>query len=112
MSIRKILVIALLAMSLPAAAEFVTVSLAHEVALSNMRVPATPSSGVQFRKCDDCESIILRVTPHTQYLVNGQAVDLKEFRANVFNIRDRASKVVVIKHHLETDTVESISVHI
>ena len=112
MSIRKLLTIALLVMSLPVAAEFTTVSLAHEVALSNVRVPATPSSGVQFRLCDDCDSIILRVTPHTRYLVNGEVVELKEFRANVFNIRDRSSQLVIIKHHLETDTVESISVHI
>lgn len=112
MSIRKFLTIALLVLSLPVAAEFTTVSLAYEIALSDFRVPATPSSGVQFRECEECDHKILRVTPHTRYVVNGQSVDLKEFRKRVFDVRDRAAATVIVLHHLESDTVESVSISI
>ena len=110
MNIRKVLVTTLLLLSLPAAAEFVTVSKAYEVALSDFRVPATPSSGVQFKECAECDYEIIRVTPNTQYKVNGQSVPLKEFREMVFQVRDRAATMVIVLHHLESDTVEAVSV--
>ena len=102
----------LLLLSMTAAAEFETVSLAYEVSLSNLRVPATPSSGVMFKECDDCLVKSLRVTPATEYRVNGKAMTLKEFRKNVFQIRDRANTWAVVLHHLESDTAVSVSIAI
>ena len=110
MKIKSILVVALLSLSLPAAADFTTVSEIYETALSDVRIPATPSSGIQFRTCDDCEMQLLRVTPNTRYQVNGKSLSLSEFRKRVFSISDRARTFVGIKHHLETDIVLSVSV--
>ena len=110
MKIRHFLIAALLTISLPAAADFTTVAEAYELSLSNVRVPATPSSGIVFRKCDDCEMMTVRVTPATQYLVNRKPVTLKEFRERVFQVRDRAATSVIVKHHFESDTVVSVSV--
>ena len=110
MNVKKVLLIALLTLSLPVAADFETVSKAYEIALSDFRVPATPSSGVQFKECAECDARIIRVTPNTQYRINGRSVVLKEFRKNVFQIRDRASTMVIVLHHLESDTVEAVSV--
>ena len=112
MGIRKVIVTALLVLSLPVAAEFQTVSLAYEIALSDFRVPATPSSGVQFKECEECEYRILRVTPNTRSVVNSQRVELQDFRRLVFGVRDRAAATVIVLHHLESDTVESISINI
>lgn len=112
MSIKKALICTLLFLSLPVAAEFVTVSKAYEVALSDFRVPATPSSGVIFKVCEDCDYKTIRVTTKTRYRVNSRAVTLKEFRKSVFQVRDRASKMIIVLHHLESDTVESVSVNL
>ena len=112
MKIQTTLLPVLLFLSLSAVAEFRTVSRAYEINLSNFRVPATPSSGVIFQKCDECKPKTVRVTPSTRYEVNGQSVTLKEFRKNVFQIRNRAEKTIIVLHHLETDTVVSVSVTI
>ena len=110
MNFKKLIICTLLFLSLPAAADFETVSRAYEVAFSDFRVPATPSSGVQFKECAECDSTIIRVTPYTEYRVNGHLVDLKEFRKGVFQIRDRANTMVIVLHHLESDTVKAVSV--
>jgi hypothetical protein len=110
MNVRKIFLIALLTLSLPVTAEFVIVSEAYEIALSDFRVPATPSSGAQFKQCEECDYQTVRVTPNTQYVVNGKTVTLKEFRKRVFDIRDRAAATIIVLHHLELDVIESVSV--
>jgi hypothetical protein len=112
MKIKTILVTALLMLSLSAAAEFTTIARAYEIALSNFRVPATPSAAAIFRQCDECDARAVRVTPSTLYVVNGQPVTLKEFRKSVFGIRRRVETTVIVKHHLETDTIVSVTVTI
>jgi hypothetical protein len=110
MKIKHFFIAALLTVSLPAAAEFTTLIEAYELALSDVTVPATPSSGISFKKCADCDMQTVRVTPNTRYSVNGQVYPLKEFRKHVFGIRDRASTFVSVMHHLESDVVVSVSV--
>jgi hypothetical protein len=112
MNIKTLLFAILLGFSLPVAAEFTTVSLAHEVSLSNFRVPATLNSGVAFKKCDDCDIQRSRVTEGTQYIINGQPVPLKEFRKSVFKVRNRAGNTITVLQHLESNTVVSVSVTI
>lgn len=110
MKIKFALISTLLLLSFQVSAEFTTVSRAYEIALSDFRVPATPSSGVIFKECADCEAKTVRVTPKTRYEVNGRPVTLKEFRKSVFQIRNRADETIIVLHHLETDTVVSVSV--
>lgn len=112
MNVKKLLICVALIVSFPVAAEFTTISRAYEISLSDFRVPATPSSGVIFKECADCDMITVRVTPHTQYIVNGRSVELKEFRKNIFQIRDREAETIIVLHHLETNTVVSVSVEI
>lgn len=112
MNIKTLLIAILLGLSLPVAAEFTTVSLAHEVSLSNFRVPISHNSVVSFKICDDCDSQSVRATPKTQYVVNGHPVKLKEFRELVFKVTDRARTIVIVLHHLESNTVVSVSVTI
>ena len=51
-----------------------------------------------------------RITGNTQFLVNGKSVELKEFRKQVFQVRDRLNKWLTVLHHLDQDTITSISV--
>lgn len=110
MNIKTLLVTILLGLSLPVAADFRTVSMAHEVSLSNFRVPISTNSGVSFKTCDNCELQTSRATPKTQYVVNGRAVPLKEFREVVFQVKDRAHTAIIVLEHLETNTIVSVSV--
>lgn len=110
MKTKSFLIAALLSLSLSAAADFTTIAEVHELALSDVRIPATPSSGIVFRDCADCEMQVIRVTPSTRYTINGTAYDLKEFRRRVFDIRDREKTFVAITHHLEADIVTAVSV--
>lgn len=110
MKTRHFIIAALLSISLPAAADFTTIAEAYELSLADVQVPATPSSGIVFRKCTECDMQVVRVTPNTQYLINGKNYTLKEFRERVFNIRDRSETFVSVLHHLESDVVLSVSV--
>ena len=112
MNIRKSLICAILIISLPAVAEFTTISRAYEMALSDVRVPATPNSGIIFKKCAECDMVTVRVTPNTQYIVNGRSLPLKDFRKAVFQVTHRDTTPVTVLHHLESDTIVSVSVAI
>jgi hypothetical protein len=112
MKIKGLLTLALWAISLSAAAQFTTVAPAYEIALSNFRAPATQSGGLAFRECDSCELQQLRVTPTTAYSVNGRSVLLKDFRKALRSADDRDAVTVIVKHHLESDTVVSVAVSI
>ena len=92
------------------AADFTTISEAYELALSDVTIPATPSSGIQFKRCSDCDVQTVRVTPNTRYSVNGEVLPLKDFRRRVFNISNRSTTFVSVLHHLESDVVLSVSV--
>ena len=98
----------LLGMVLPATAEFTTVTRAHEVALSEFRAPATESGGIAFRICSSCELNSVRVTANTRYFVNEKAVSLVDFRQAIASVRKRDENIVIVNHHLESDTIVSI----
>ena len=100
----------LLTFGLSANAEFRTVTRAYEIALSDLRVPGTASGSLIFKKCADCDSQVILMSGQTQFIVNGESVGIREFRKTVFRVRDRRWKMVVVKHHLESDTITSLRV--
>ena len=110
MHIRTLLVALLMTFSLSAAADFVTVEEGYEVALSDMTVPVTSTGSLVFRECEDCDAKSIRMTRNTRFVVNGRTVELKEFRKHVFQVSDRTGVPVTIMHHLESDTIVSVSV--
>jgi len=112
MTIKTTFIIALLGLSLPAAAEFQTVSLAYEIALSDFRAPASANGGVVFKECSTCEQKSVRATPDTSYLVNGRSLELAKFREAVARVSDRDGTTLTVLHHLESDTIVSIKVWI
>lgn len=109
MTIRYFFAALMLALCVPAAAEFTTISRAYEVPLNLFNVPVTRNGRIAVKQCDDCTLESGRLTADTQFIINGRPVELTEFRKSVFSIRDRDAATVVVLHHLETDTISSIS---
>ncbi len=110
MKIRALFIAVLLSLSFSALADFVTVQRAYEVRLSTFNVPVTHNGVISFKECETCDAVSARLTGNTLFLVNGKAVELKEFRKQVFQVRDRSKKWVTVLHYLAEDTVTSISV--
>ena len=110
MKIRTLFAAVMISLSFSAAADFTTVERAYEVNLATFNVPVTHNGIISFKECDTCEAVSARLTGQTRFIINGKAVELKEFRKSVFQVRDRSSKSVTVLRHLEADTVTSISV--
>lgn len=108
MTLKTLLPIALLCLSLSAAADFTTTSRAYEVVLNDFQAPATENGAAFFKTCHTCDAMRVRVTPNTRYFVNGKAVPLHAFREAVAMADRRRVLPVVVLHHLESDTIVSI----
>lgn len=108
----KFLTALALLVSVPAAAQFTTITRAHEVALSDFHMPASPNGSVSFRPCRDCDMLILSVTVATEYVLNGERLELREFRKRLSTVRDRDAVTLTVMHHLETDTVPAVKVRL
>jgi len=110
MKIKLFLAALILGLALPAAADLEVVALAHEISLSNFMAPATQSGGLSFKECNSCATKTVRVTPSTRYMVDGKSVRLDQFKQAVQPLRDRDTVSVIVKHHLNSDTIVSVSV--
>lgn len=95
--------------ALPAAADFQTVSRAYEVALSNLTVPTSTNSRILFKECDECNTETARLTPNTDFVVNGRSVRFEKFRSIANEINEADSVPVTVLHHLESGTVVRLS---
>lgn len=112
MNIKTLITVTLICFCLSAAAEDRIISLAYEVTLSNFSAPTTANSSIAFKECDECEQKRVRVTDATSYSINGKAVRLEDFRKSVGQVRDRDDHLVIVLHHLESDTIKSLDVSI
>lgn len=110
MNIKFLVAVLLLSLgtSIPASGQIV--SLAYEVPLSEFRAPATTNGGASFRECSECERHLVRVTAATHYLINGKSMRLQAFKEALMHANDRDEKTLTVLHHLESDTIQSISV--
>jgi len=93
-----------------AVAEIRTITLAHEVFLSDFTAPASNNGIVSFKPCRSCDRQNVAVNDATSYLINRKSVSLADFRQALHRVQDRDNEVVIVMHHLESDTVVSISV--
>lgn len=112
MNIKTLLAVTLICLDLTAAAEDRIITLAYEITLSDFNAPVTANGGVTFKECADCEQIRTRVTPATRYAINNKTVRLEDFRKAVGQVRDRDDHLVIVLHHLESDTIKSLNVSI
>lgn len=112
MKIKGLLILALCALSVSATAQFTTVAPAYEIVLTNFEAPLTENGSLAFKRCDSCELQRVSVTPSTSYQVNGQAIDLADFREALGRVRTPDRVAVIVMHHLESDSIMSVSVSI
>jgi len=112
MNIKTLFVFALLGLSLSAAAQFTTVSKAYEIGIENFRAPVTAHGVATFKSCDTCDQLRVRATPGTSYVVNGKSVTLEKFRDAIVKSGGRINAPVIVLHHLESDTLVSITINI
>ena len=100
---------AILLIALPAAADFQTVSRAYEVALSDLTVPTSTNGRILFKECDDCTTATARLTPNTDFVINGRSVRFEKFRTMTKEVDEADSVPVTVLHHLESGTVVRLS---
>lgn len=86
------------------------ISKAYEVALGDFHPPATTNGSISFKECDECDTMLVRVTPGTVYTISQRPVQLKEFRERIRKARLHTNAAVTVLHHLESDTVKSVNV--
>ena len=102
----------LVSLALPATADFKTVELAYEAALSGIRIPRNETGTISFKECAKCEYKTKRVTASTRYEVNGRAITLEKFRQILGRISDRENHAVTVLHHLKDNRVTAVSVYL
>ena len=108
----KVLIAAtLLALSLPVAAEWEPPQESHEARLSELRLPQNEAGTVGFKPCEDCAYVVRRVDANTQWVLDGKAMSLKDFKRNLRRIADREGTPVTVVESFESDRVTRVSVH-
>lgn len=110
MQIRRLVILAMLGLSLTAMADFRTTMEVHEVELVYLRLPATESGTLAISDCADCNALVLRVNPATRYVLNKQTVSLVDFRKAVAGVRNRGDVIVDVFHDLATNTATTVRV--
>ena len=112
MKTKLLIAAAMISLALPAAADFTTVQLAYEVALSEVRLPRNENGTIAFKECKDCEYKTMRVSANIRYEVDGLTVTLKQFRELTKHVADRDNETVTVLHHLEDNRVTKVSVYL
>jgi len=112
MKTKYLLSVLLLALALPAAAEFRTVAEAYEIELSNLRLPQNAGGTIAYKTCDACAYQRTRVSQDTRWILNGRAMSLVKFRQGIAAIKDRNNRYVTVLHHLENDRVTKVKLTI
>jgi len=112
MKTKLLIATAMIGLALPAAADFTTVQLAYEVALSEVRLPRIENGTIAFKECEDCDYKTKRVSANIRYLVDGRSVSLSKFRQMTDRVVDRDNEAVTILHHLEDNRVTKVSVYL
>jgi hypothetical protein len=110
MNIRILLSAALIALGVPAAADFVTVVEAYEVQLADLRLPGNNNGTLSFKPCSDCDYRTVRVTAATRYEANDRGFTLEDFRKELTHVRNPADQSVTVLHHLQSDTITALRV--
>ncbi len=108
MKTRMIFATLLLALALPAAAQFRTIQQAYEVELVNLRLPQSESGTLGFKTCEECAFVTKRLSEDTTWILNGKSMSLKKFRLGVARVTERSNQYVTVLHHLEKDRITKV----
>lgn len=108
MDFRKSILVAALCLAMPAYADIRTEIDARELQPSNMTVPSSNNSRISFRACDACDLETVRLTPATQYLLNGEVLKFSEFRSAFLTIRRRSNGYALLSIDARSKTVNKV----
>jgi hypothetical protein len=84
----------------------------YEVSIKSLRLPVSPNGTVSLRECDDCDYHSIRVTPNTQYMINGEQLRLTKFRKAILDLKLRMDITVNVTRDEATSTVASVYVYV
>ena len=88
----KVLIAAIiLGLALPVAAQFRTIAEAHEVRLSDLRLPQSEGGTVAYKPCDECPYQTRRVSSDTKWILDGKSLPLEKFRRSLISVTDRTN---------------------
>ncbi len=109
MNFMKLLIIAVL-LSSPFAvlAQDVPKTETFEVSIFDIRLPRSAGGTVGFKPCDECDYRRIRVTPRTEFVVDGKHLKYKQFLNAVETIRQGGDKTVNVVREELTGTVSRI----
>lgn len=112
MKMIKTLAIAIaLTFSISAYAEGLPPSKTFEVSIFSVRMPVSQNGTISIRECENCDYHSLRVTPDTQYLLNGKAMKLDRFRKALTEMRQHGDTTVNVKRDDTSNTVVNVRVY-
>lgn len=112
MTMIKTLTITLVfAFSISAFAQGVPITKTFEVSIFSVRIPVSENGTISIRECDDCDYHSLRVTPRTQYLMNGKAMKLDQFRRALTDMRQHGDTTVNVMRDDASNTVVNVRVY-
>ncbi len=113
MTVRAILIAALLMVAQPALSQIVTAVAAVEASPANLILPGGTDGMVTFRPCDgDCDAdyVRVRLSADTRFTVNGKAVRYAEFRREFATIKRDPESYALVTYETQTNTVTSIQI--
>ncbi len=113
MTVRAILIAALLMVAQPAFSQIVTAVAAVEASPANIILPGGTDGMITFRPCDgDCDEdyIRVRLSADTRFTVNGKAVKFAEFRREFATIKRDPRSYALVTYETQTNTVTSIQI--
>ena len=102
MKLKLLITAIMLGLAMPAAADYVTIEQAYEVALSEIRLPQSERGTIAFKPCATCDVQTKRVDADT----------LQKFREATESVAGREKEAVTVLHHLKKDRVTAVSVYL
>jgi hypothetical protein len=110
MKYRIIITALIMVFTLPALADFVTISRAYELEPELVNIPLSPSSSMLFSNCSGCEITSGQLTTQTRFSVDAKTVDFDEFCDAMRLAKQSEHSGIFLQHHLESNTIVSVSV--
>ena len=103
----------MLMQSLPALSQLTTLIEAVEASTAVITVPTSPNGRLAFKRCAkrcDADTIHVRLTPETRFVIQGHVVDFLEFRKNFYNLRRSKDGYALVSFDTEKNTATSVEI--
>ena len=110
---KRLLLLAAIASFQPAIAQIETVINAVETAPANIILPASNNGMMTFRPCDgecDKDHVRIRVTPNSEFSVNGSGVKWEDFRKMFSTVRQSDSGYALVSYDTKNKVLISLEV--